>query len=138
MARSRWKVNYKPIYHLMMAVNTNIEKAAEEAAKVGGEIVHENFAKFFEEGGSGRWEGHHQTGLARQALVSDFKNYKGNVMYKVGFTWKKPHGLVVIFFERGSPTLTPSPIKIITHAKNDKRIIPAMEEVFKKYIDKSK
>lgn len=136
-SRSRWKVNYKPIYHLMGSLERNIAQAAEEATKAGGEIVHENFSTFFGKEGSGRWAGHHQTGKALAALGEDFENFNGNIMYKVGFDYKKPHGLAVIFFEKGSPTLTPSPIKIITKAKNDKRIIPAMEEVFEKYIKES-
>lgn len=140
MARSRWKINYKPIYSLMMSLKDNIEEAAEEAVLAGGAITHEDFATFFEEG-SGRFAGHYQTGKAREALADlgeGLQNFDGNIMYKVGFNYKKPHGLVVIFFERGSPTLTPSPIKIITKARNDKRIIPEMERVFKKYINESK
>jgi hypothetical protein len=138
-SRSRWKVNYKPIYHLMGSLERNITQAAEEATKAGGAIVHEDFHGFFSKSESaGRWTGHYQTGKALAALGEDFENFNGNIMYKVGFDYKKPHGLAVIFFEKGSPTLTPSPIKIITKARNDKRIIPAMEEVFKKYIEESK
>jgi len=135
---SRWKINLKPVYNLLMDMERNAEEAAEDAVKAGGEIVHEDFAKFFEEG-SGRWAGHHQTGKARAALRrGDFRSLNGNIAYKVGFDYKEPHGLVVIFFEKGSPTLTPSPIKIITKARNDKRIIPAMEKEIKKYIEDSK
>ena len=139
MARSSWKINFKPVYSMLMDLDKNVVEAAEDAVKAAGEIVHEDFATFFEEKGSGRWAGHHQTGLARQALKrGEFKNINGNIAYKVGFDYKKPHGLVVIFFEKGSPSLTPSPIKIITKAKNDKRIIPAMEKEIQKYIEDSK
>lgn len=138
MAKNRWKINFKPIYRMLLSLEDNAEKAAEDAIKAGGEIVYEDFAKFFEEG-SGRWAGHHQSGLARQALKrGEFKNTFGNIAYKVGFDYKEPHGLVVIFFEKGSPTLTPSPIKIITKARNDKRIIPTMEKEIQKYIEDAK
>ena len=138
MAKNRWKINFKPIYRMLSYLDDNVEQATIDAIKAGGEIVHEDFAKFFEEG-SGRYAGHHQSGLARKALKrGKFNNTFGNIAYKVGFDYKKPHGLVVIFFEKGSPTLTPSPIKIITRARNDKRIIPAMEKEIQKYIEESK
>ena len=139
MARSNWKINFKPVYNMLMSLDKNVVEAAEDAVKAGGEIVHEDFATFFEKDGSGRWAGHYQTGQARAALKrGEFKNINGNIAYKVGFDYKKPHGLVVIFFEKGSPSLTPSPIKIITKAKNDKRIIPAMEKEIQKYIEDAK
>ena len=140
MARNRWKINYKPIYDLMLSLEDNIAEAAEEAVLTGGAISQEIFENFFEEG-SGRWAGHVQSGLARKALANlgeGLINIDGKIMYKVGFYYKKPHGLAVLFFEKGSPTLQPSPIKIISKAKNDKRIIPAMEAVFKKYVEESK
>lgn len=138
--RSSWKINYKPVYDLIKSLKSNISEAAEETVLAGASIVHEDFAEFFEEG-SGRWSGHHISGLARQSLKDlgdGLVNMDGNIMYKVGFDYKKPHGLAVIFFEKGSPTITPSPVKIITHARNDKRIIPEMEKVLKKYIEDSK
>ena len=137
MARNKWKINFKPIYMLMMNLENNIEQAAEDAAKIAGEIVHENFEAFFSEGAKSKYTGHYQTGLAKEALKEDFKSLHGKIMYKVGFDYTKPHGLVVIFFEKGSPTIQPK-IRIISKAKNDKRIVPAMKEIFEQYLEESK
>jgi len=135
MARNRWKVNLKPIWNMLNNLDTNIEEAAEAIAKKGGEPVREDFEKFFSKGEKSKWSGHHVTGLTKEAIQEEMTNIQGKMSYKVGFNWKEPHGLVPIFFERGSPTITPK-IKILTKARNDKRIVPAMEKETEKWLRK--
>lgn len=136
MARNRWKVNLKPIWNTLNNLDSNIEEAAEAIARKGGNPVKEDFGKFFGTGAKTKWTGHHITGLTKEAMTDEMQNIDGNIKYKVGFDWHKPHGLVPIFFERGSPTIQPK-IKILTKARNDKRIVPAMEDEAKKWLEKS-
>lgn len=125
MAKKALEFDFKKAFQMIEILESDKEKAVTEAIEASSKIIQKDLASFA--------ESKKVTGKFRKALKENPQVEKkgGRIEMRLGFDINKPHGIVAIFFNKGTPSMPKT--GFIDKAFKNKKAKEAMNHVLSEY-----